>query len=138
MALRLTSRGFARGVAAAAGIGLSLWLQVPSQAQFFDLGRPLRELFGAPRDRGWDDRGGLFDFSHAPSPAAKKPEATTSIVVMGDANADWLAYGLEVKRIILPQLEGRSSRLLAISVRDRTRPAFLTLRYWVACSYVDV
>ena len=95
MALRLTSRGFARGVAAVAGIGLSLWLQVPSQAQFFDLGRPLRELFGAPRDRGWDDRGGPFDFSHAPSPAAKKPEATTSIVVMGDANADWLAYGLE-------------------------------------------
>src|SRR5262249_21323084 len=25
----------------------------------------------------------------------EKPEATTSIVVMGDANADWLAYGLE-------------------------------------------
>src|SRR5215467_3713993 len=25
----------------------------------------------------------------------KKPEATSSIVVMGDANADWLAYGLD-------------------------------------------
>src|SRR5713226_8807300 len=35
------------------------------------------------------------DSSHAPGPAQKKPEATTTIVVMGDANADWMAYGLE-------------------------------------------
>ena len=35
------------------------------------------------------------DYSRAPGPAQKKPDATTSIVVMGDANADWLAYGLE-------------------------------------------
>src|SRR5262249_61340639 len=35
------------------------------------------------------------DYSRAPPPSQKKPEATTSIVVMGDANADWLAYGLE-------------------------------------------
>src|SRR5215471_898748 len=95
--LRLTSQKFSKSFAAAAGLGLSLWLLVPAQAQFFDLGRSLRELFVAPRDRGWDrgDREGPSDFSHAPAPAAKKPEATTSIVVMGDANADWLAYGLE-------------------------------------------
>src|SRR5258708_1010366 len=95
--LRLTSQEFTKGFAAAAGLGLSLWLLAPAQAQFLDLGRSLRELFGAPRDRGWDrgDREGPSDFSHAPAPAAKKPEATTSIVVMGDANADWLAYGLE-------------------------------------------
>ena len=37
----------------------------------------------------------MVDYSRAPAPAQKKPEATTSIVVMGDANADWLAYGLE-------------------------------------------
>ena len=36
-----------------------------------------------------------MDYSHAPGPSQKKPEATTSIVVVGDANADWLAYGLE-------------------------------------------
>src|SRR5262249_381178 len=35
------------------------------------------------------------DYSHAPPPSQKKPEANTPIVVMGDANADWLAYGLE-------------------------------------------
>ena len=35
------------------------------------------------------------DNAQAPKGAQKKPEATTNIVVMGDANADWLAYGLE-------------------------------------------
>jgi hypothetical protein len=95
MAFRLTSQGFAKSLAAAAAIGLSVWLLAPAQAQFLDLGRPLRELFGVPRGGDRGDREGPSDFSHAPAPAAKKPEATTSIVVMGDANADWLAYGLE-------------------------------------------
>src|SRR5262245_22974395 len=52
------------------------------------------------RDRGDRDRADRAreapaDYSHAPGPSQKKPEAKTSIVVMGDANADWLAYGLE-------------------------------------------
>jgi hypothetical protein len=34
------------------------------------------------------------DFSRAP-PATPRKDATVKIVVMGDANADWLAYGLE-------------------------------------------
>src|SRR5438046_3951550 len=34
------------------------------------------------------------DYSHAP-PATPRKEATVKVVVMGDANADWLAYGLE-------------------------------------------
>ena len=34
------------------------------------------------------------DYSHAP-PATPRKEATVKIVVMGDGNADWLAYGLE-------------------------------------------
>src|SRR5262249_36127578 len=34
------------------------------------------------------------DYSHAP-PAAPRNDATIKVVVMGDANADWLAYGLE-------------------------------------------
>jgi uncharacterized protein len=34
------------------------------------------------------------DYSHAP-PAAQRRDATVKIVVMGDANADWLGYGLE-------------------------------------------
>jgi hypothetical protein len=35
------------------------------------------------------------DYSSAPRPSQKRLDATTSIIVMGDANADWLAYGLE-------------------------------------------
>jgi len=34
------------------------------------------------------------DYSHAP-PATPRKDADVKIVVMGDANADWLAYGLE-------------------------------------------
>src|SRR5262249_46023366 len=34
------------------------------------------------------------DYSHAP-PATPPKDAAIKIVVMGDANADWLAYGLE-------------------------------------------
>src|SRR5262249_43211371 len=34
------------------------------------------------------------DYSHAP-PATLRKDATIKVVVMGDANADWLAYGLE-------------------------------------------
>src|SRR2546421_549993 len=46
------------------------------------------------REGGWE-RETPSDFSRAPPPAQKKPEATTNIVILGDANADWLAYGLE-------------------------------------------
>jgi hypothetical protein len=107
-----------RGLAAAAALGLSLALLLPAQAQFWDWGnRPQRQQqrdtnpFGgwfSPNPR-WDgprweggrerdrdrDRDSPSDFSRAPGPSQKKPEATTSIVVMGDGNADWLAYGLE-------------------------------------------
>jgi hypothetical protein len=34
------------------------------------------------------------DYSHAP-PAAPRKDAPVKVVVMGDANADWLAFGLE-------------------------------------------
>src|SRR5262245_4840865 len=34
------------------------------------------------------------DYSHAPTATPRK-DATVKVVVMGDANADWLAYGLE-------------------------------------------
>src|SRR5262245_1529266 len=103
-----------RGCVAAAGVSLALLL--PAQAQFWgDWGnRPQRQQqwnnnwFGGG---GWNDRRyeerryydgyqrqereAPVDYSRAPPPSQKKPEATTPIVVMGDANADWLAYGLE-------------------------------------------
>jgi uncharacterized protein len=99
-----------KGLAVVAATGLSLALSLPAQAQFWDWGGgqqrrfdPFRDFFGGrhyePRDRdrggGGGEREGSWDSSHAPAPGQKKPEVTTSIVVMGDANADWLAYGLE-------------------------------------------
>ena len=108
--MRLTPRR----LAGLAGIGLSVALLAPAQAQFWDWGRPqriqrydpFRDWFGGfpryqqrdqDRDRGGEQRTweAPADSLHAPAPAAKKPEATIPIVVLGDANADWLAYGLE-------------------------------------------
>jgi hypothetical protein len=97
-----------RGLAVAAAAGLSLALLLPAQAQFWGDwgGRPQRQQrydnpnggwFG-PRLDNWRYEGQRereVDYSRAPGPSQKKPEATTTIVVMGDANADWLAYGLE-------------------------------------------
>src|ERR1700726_427485 len=105
--------GATRMVAAA---GLTIVLLAPAQAQFWS-------PFGAPRrppapiqqqppqqyQQQYNPFGGFFgpqeiprpaappDNSHAPSPQAHKADvpATTSVVVMGDAMADWLAYGLE-------------------------------------------
>ena len=93
-----------RAFAAAAGIGLSLALLLPAQAQFWDFGRPrfrepLRDWFSPfPRYQPrYNQDGGEFpaDFSRPPPPVQKKQEATTTILVLGDANADWLGYGLE-------------------------------------------
>jgi len=110
------SPSMSRGYVAAAVAGISLALLLPAQAQFWDWGnRPQRQQqqqwnnnwFGGG---GWNERRNderryydpyrqereaPVDYSRAPPPSQKKPEATTPIVVMGDANADWLAYGLE-------------------------------------------
>src|ERR1700731_2560225 len=103
-----STSGF-RGCVAVAVAGVSLALLLPAQAQFWgDWGnRPQRQQqwnnnwFGGG---GWNDRRYYYHrqereapggYSRATSSSQKKPEATTPIVVMGDANADWLAYGLE-------------------------------------------
>ncbi len=90
--------------------GISVVLLLPAQAQFWDWGgRPQREHQRNYNPFGWfspgprhespryydRDREAPADYSRAPGPSQKKPEATSTIVVMGDANADWLAYGLE-------------------------------------------
>ncbi|TMJ91851.1 MAG: DUF459 domain-containing protein [Alphaproteobacteria bacterium] len=100
-----------RAYVAAAAAGITLALLLPAQAQFWDWGnRPQRQQQYNNNWGGWgggwndrryydpyrqQEREAPVDYSRAPSPAQKKPEATTSIVVMGDGNADWLAYGLE-------------------------------------------
>jgi uncharacterized protein len=91
-------------------VAVEFALTVPAQAQSYDNFNPFQ---GRQRQR---QRGDFFpnffdpfeqrqnetvqapvDYSHAPSP--RKPDSsvtpTTSIVVMGDSMADWLAYGLE-------------------------------------------
>jgi hypothetical protein len=81
----------------------------PASAQFFDFGfgRPQRPP--PPRPGG----GGFFspfgdtfgperqqsaprvDYSRAPAPAKRETPADRTVLVLGDAMADWLAYGLE-------------------------------------------
>ncbi len=81
----------------------------PASAQFFDFGfgRPQRPA--PPRPGG----GGFFspfgdafgpdrqqpapraDYSRAPAPAKREAPADRNVLVLGDAMADWLAYGLE-------------------------------------------
>src|SRR6188472_3442844 len=108
-------------LAAAAFAAWSSMLVVPANAQFWDWGQPRRydpwRDWWTPqpryeprhtvpryrdrerereRDTGRErEREAPVDFSHAPPPTQKKPEASVTILVMGDANADWLAYGLE-------------------------------------------
>jgi hypothetical protein len=110
---RAVLRGASKGVAAAF---LALALLMPAQAQFWSpFGGPARRppasvpqqqqqqqyynpfgggFFGQPAER---KEAPPPDYSHAPSAQRKTDQAppTTPIVVMGDAMADWLAYGLE-------------------------------------------
>ena len=90
-----------RSLVAAAAAGLTLALLLPAQAQFWEPWGGRQQQRGGgfwspfesrPTNR---ERETPVDYSHAPAPAQKKPEATTNIVVMGDAMADWLALGLE-------------------------------------------
>ena len=60
------------------------------------------------------------DYSHAP-PAAPRKDATIKIVVMGDANADWLAYGLEDSFSENPEIAVRRAAE-AVDVAFQLRP----------------
>src|SRR5579864_8599513 len=98
------------GFAGIAAIGAAFTM--PAQAQFRDDRYPyLRQhqrsggffggFFGSP-NRGYYENEPQVqtDSSRAPSPRKPDPKAepvmpTSTIVVMGDAMADWLAYGLE-------------------------------------------
>jgi uncharacterized protein len=74
--------------ALAAALPLTLMRADPAAAQFFPFFVPYQQPAPEPPKPP-------ADYSRAP--AAKKPETppTTTIVVMGDSMADWLAYGLE-------------------------------------------
>jgi hypothetical protein len=92
-------------------VGLTIALLSPAQAQFWSpYGPPRRPPAPIQQpQQQYNPFGGFFgpqeiprpaappDNSHAPSPQQRKADVapTTSVVVMGDAMADWLAYGLE-------------------------------------------
>ena len=136
---------------AVAAAGLALLL--PAQAQFWDWGgRPQRQQqyynnnnnwFGGQGQGGWwgqdrryPEREAPVDYSRAPPPSQsqKKPEATTSIVVMGDANADWLAYGLEDAFSESPRLRSCASTAPIPASSATTRAATSSGRRWRARS----
>jgi hypothetical protein len=97
----------------ALGTALAILVSVagPASAQFFNFpgfgGPPQRQA--PPRQGGGGWFGGDFfapfqqqqpqaprqDYSRAPAPAKRETIADKNVLVIGDAMADWLAYGLE-------------------------------------------
>jgi uncharacterized protein len=91
-------------------IALLVGIVGPASAQFFNFGG-----FGGPPQRQAPQRGGGWfggdffqpfqqqpsqqaprqDFSRAPGPAKRDAVAERNVLVLGDAMADWLGYGLE-------------------------------------------
>jgi hypothetical protein len=96
----------------AVAIALLVGIVGPASAQFFNFGGPPRP---APRSNGGFGGGGggwfggdIFapfqpqapkrvyqDFSRPPPPEKRETIAERNVLVLGDAMADWLAYGLE-------------------------------------------
>jgi hypothetical protein len=95
-------------------IALLVGIAGPASAQFFNFGNfgaPQRPPAPIPQQRGGGWFGNDFfpnfrqeaprrapvreDFSKAPAPEKRDAAADRNILVLGDAMADWLAYGLE-------------------------------------------
>ncbi|HEY0235441.1 MAG TPA: GDSL-type esterase/lipase family protein [Afipia sp.] len=106
-----TERGPLTALAVAAA--LTLGIAAPASAQFFNFGgppppprgggffSPFGDTFGPappPRPRVMED------FSRAPAAAKRDTPAERNVLVLGDAMADWLAYGLEDALSETPEL----------------------------------
>jgi hypothetical protein len=93
----------------------------PASAQFFDFGfggfgrRPSAPVPQQPRDRGFfapfndtfgpgQQQAPRVDYSRAPAAAKREVPAERNVLVLGDAMADWLAYGLEDALAETPEL----------------------------------
>jgi hypothetical protein len=73
-------------------LGAAVVLTPPASAQWFD------DRFGFPGDfyrRPRPQPAQPVDSSRAPAARKPDPAATTTVVVLGDSMADWLAHGLE-------------------------------------------
>ena len=96
-------------IAVTIAIALLVGIAGPASAQFFNFGGPPRPQ---PRSNGGMGGGGWFggdlfapfqqqapkpveNFSKAPPPAKRETVPERNVLVLGDAFADWLAYGLE-------------------------------------------
>lgn len=98
-------------IALAVALALLIGIAGPASAQFFNFGGPPQPPpRQAPRNNNGNWFGGDFfapfqapapqrraveDFSRAPAPAKRDAVAERNVLVLGDAMADWLAYGLE-------------------------------------------
>ena len=85
-------------------------LTSPAEAQFFGANRPRPQrsggffdgMFGNPNRPTFEEGPAEAPVDNSRAPSPRKPDSkaeqiapTTSIIVMGDGMADWLAYGLE-------------------------------------------
>src|SRR5262245_4156391 len=93
--LRDQKLGIALGIGVAFA-GLALALPAPAQAQRGSLFDNWFTPFPNTRPRP-EVRSAPADYSRAPAPARRTESAapTSTVLVVGDAMADWLAYGLE-------------------------------------------
>src|SRR5438552_4051214 len=108
-------------VALAVAIALLIGIVGPASAQFFNFGGAPQRPATQPRSGG----GGWFgsaifapfqqqpqqapqrpreDFSRAPAPAKRDTIPERNVLVLGDAMADWLAYGLEETYVEQPDM----------------------------------
>ena len=102
-------------------IALLIGIAGPASAQFFNFGGfgGHRQQRPAPRNGGGGWFGGDFfapfqqpapaerraqDFSRAPAPAKRDTVPERNVLVLGDAMADWLAYGLEDAYVEQPDM----------------------------------
>jgi len=99
----------------AAGLGLTAALYVPAAAQGFDDRFPFLEerarRRGSSREGNFPGyyqegvrRGESENNSKAPPPRKADSVPLTSVVVLGDSMADWLAYGLELAAAESPDI----------------------------------
>jgi uncharacterized protein len=103
-------------IALAVAVALLVGIVGPASAQFFNFGQPFGQPLRSypPPQQQQQQRGGgwlggdLFapfqqqapkrvreDFSRAPPPEKRETVPERNVLVLGDAMADWLAYGLE-------------------------------------------
>ena len=102
----------------AVAVALLVGIVAPASAQFFNFGGPPRPQAPPPGGRapgGWFG-GDLFapfqqqapkpvqNFSKAPPPEKRETIPERNVLVLGDAMADWLAYGLEDAYVEQPDM----------------------------------